>query len=265
MLPILIKKGRIDFTYSRFHFWIALSMGLGYAILFFFFVVGMREMVRLSFYAFEQESKILLSNMEILFYNFFLAFVSCLIGGSKCLEFLVRANNKVKPHIRTSINTNQSGFLWFSIFWLSKIGAYLSFFLPIVNQGAYFNLIDYWYVFIAILIVLFYAQWNGFIHHFKNGMKIRNRVGVFYILISALLSIFSFFLLSGINRVIQNNSVSFNYDIETPKSEIGRRFDFKNYTPINLYLGSRNNPKKDSLCIVGSGPTIELTEMNLAR
>ncbi|MBS1556376.1 MAG: hypothetical protein JSU09_15760 [Bacteroidetes bacterium] len=258
-------KERVNFSPPKIHFWVSILVGFGYSTFSFFLVVGMREMIRLSFYSSEQDSRIILSDAEILFYNFVIALICCLLGGSKCVEILTQTHQKprIGSHLRNQINTSQSSLIWFSIYWLSKMSVLFALMFPIVAVD--FKLFDYWYMFLIGIAVLFYSQWNKFSLNFANGRLIRNLFGLAYLFISISLSLTSFVFFRGANQVIRNSSVAFNYDIKTPKSEIGRRFDFRNYVPINLYLGTRSNSKKDSLRVVGSGPTVELSELNLTK
>ncbi|MFN7329719.1 MAG: hypothetical protein ACK5UP_09460, partial [Bacteroidota bacterium] len=177
-------KERVNFSPPKIHFWVSILVGFGHSTFSFFLVVGMREMIRLSFYSSEQDSRIILSDAEILFYNFVIALICCLLGGSKCVEILTQTHQKprIGSHLRNQINTSQSSLIWFSIYWLSKMSVLFALMFPIVAVD--FKLFDYWYMFLIGIAVLFYSQWNKFSLNFANGRLIRNLFGLAYLFIS---------------------------------------------------------------------------------
>ncbi len=256
---------KINFRPTKLNFVFAITIGAGFSIAFFLFTVGCREAFRILFHDTSYDSIIALSDLEILFYNFLIAFVCCLLGGSKCIEILLQYQNapKINPHLRNSISNNQTSLLWFSIYWLSKIFLPLMFLMPFINLGLGTSLINYWYFFLIGLAVLFFSQWNRLSIAFEKGKVIMSYFGLVYLLLSLGMSTSSILIFSDANRYIRNHSICYNYDITTPKSNIGKKIDQRNYVPINLYLGKRKNLNKDTVCLVTETPNFVLSEKDL--
>ena len=257
---------RYHLKISTSHLLIALFVGLGYTILFFLFLTCCREVLGFLSALSEYDTRLILTDNELFFYNFFFAFISCMTGGAKAIEIILQGN--VPAYVRNSINTDQSGLLWFFNYWFSKMAILYSLFLPIVNLSDGLDFYrDYWPFFILVLIILFFSQWPKFRLYFRSEAKKWMRIlGVTYVSLSLILASISLKYISGLNKVLAKNSVFFNYQIRTPRSEIGRTISINGgYNHINLYLGKPLKPVKDTVILVGYDPAVPLSIKDLKR
>jgi biopolymer transport protein ExbD len=251
---------RFHFNPSKLYLFVAIAIGAGYALFFALFMIGFREAFILVTNKSTYGASNILTDSEIVFYNFFLGFMACLVGGSKIIEILLQAQQqpRIDTDIRNTVNTHQSGLLWFSMFWLSKASMMFILVFPRTDTSAGFYLFDYWYFFLIGLFVLFYSQWNKFSVAFVNGRRIRNWFGLIYLMFSIAISLFSFVLFSGGNRIIRDHSILYNYEIETPKSEVAKKLDYSDRV-FSLYLGKPKRMDKDTLCLVGADSSVAIS------
>lgn len=214
------------FKISRFRFISGLVIGLLFSFSFYAFLYLFRETFRVLS-VFGDHQLWILSDSAVDFYNLFFAFVSVIFGQAICFilwfdkpkRFFGRFNYR-----KTTIINDQRVLNIYFLSWFSKLAVVFGiFFLFSLNGGFYALQLypDYNYLFILIVIVLFFQNWNTIRLTFKkDSLKWLYSSIIIISVISLGFSKINLVDYKTINENYKQNNIHLRYDIELPKSNI---------------------------------------------
>jgi biopolymer transport protein ExbD len=229
-------------------FLLGLFVGISYTISLYLFLVGCRETWRYLSLMADGETFIALSDEEVLFYNFFFAFVSALTGFTQASDFWKRSII-IDAYVRTSIEVDQKGFQWYFNYWFTKLGLFFGIFCSTIPLFESFNFYpDYQFLFIMILVVLFLNQWTKARLFFRRSVfKYMLFVGIIQISLSVVMAFAPMNYSRSLNQTLLKQSPKYHCDYQLPSSFIASNIPRKNIT-FPLYFGKGKSA--DSIVLV---------------
>ncbi len=248
----MLKKGfskKFKF-YSPRKFLIAgITIAIAYSSLFYLFLLCFREFFRVFAFMMAGQELTILTHRELLFYNFFLAFIASLTGFAVGFEFLVRFQ-KIPAHIKYSLLVNQSGVQWNFNYWFAKLAVLfglLSISMPLFDHIDFYH--EFYFLFPLLVIVLFLNQWTKARLFFKG--KVRNfmiTVGCCQFTFSLFMSLLPIIDYEGLNVSLSKLTADYYCDYELPSSNVAYGLQRRS-VPFELYMGF-SKEKKDSVILV---------------
>jgi len=226
-----------------------LFVGIIYAIVFYFFLVGCREAWRYLSGLSHGESFIFLSDREIVFYNFFFAFISCLTGFGIATDFWWRTV-KVPNYIRLSIIVDQKGLQWFFNHLFFKLAIFFGIFCSGISLFESFQFYPaYRYLFYLLMFVLFFHQWmKARLFFGKKILRYMMIIGVIELSTSLALAFIPLEFSQRMNSVLLKRSPKYYCDYELPTSSIAYGI-LRKHISFPLYLGV-SKQQIDSIILV---------------
>jgi len=190
---------------SPFRFYAGIFVGIGYAFVLYFFSSVLREALRI--FSITEDCNILTyTNSEMNFYNFFFASLSVIFAQSITFNFWLNKSRSFferYDYKRKMIINEQRTLNWYFIGWFSEITfSFVIFFFLTIPNGYYAIdfYMEYKYLFIFILIVLYLQTWNTLRLTFIRRSLAK------MLITAAVLFVFSF----GLSKVHVVDSNSFN-------------------------------------------------------
>lgn len=193
--------------------WLLFSFSF-YAIMY-----TLREVFRVMTYLMGREF-LLLSEREHYFFNFFYAAVACIVSFGFLLNNFLKLHyfKSSRPRHKLLLAINgQSSLNAYFLLWFGKLGVIVGFWYagsPVFYYVSFYK--DYYFLFLAIPVVLFLHQWMGLRLAYKGASK--------WMMVSAVVIAGTSFLFSRINltgyeatnNAIIKNLVPYNYQLELP-------------------------------------------------
>ena len=245
------------FDFPRHKLILGISIALLTSFGWYAFFCVMREAMRIVFYWKTYHPTyyelLMLTDKEVLFYNFIFALIASLFGLSACFVFWFhRARRYNEDSIRyvrkSSIFTDITGLNAIFLHWFARIAIVFAMCGGILQAWCYFQLYPRWNFFWALLIVvLFLEMW-------KTIRKVAFRESRRWMLFSAVGIIVWSFILSrvqfvdykGINNAYINSSITLKYQMEYPKSDYRRMLENR-YLMMDVHLCFPHGVTMDSL------------------
>ena len=201
-----------------------MSLGLIYAFTFYAFVFCFREAFRL-FTINEYHDIMILTRMEMRFYNLFYAFLSVIFGQSLCFNYWFDRPKKPcnkRNYLKTSIVNDQRVLNWYFLFWFTKLTIVFASFFCIYYESGFDTLSfypHYKYVFVLIIVVLFFQTWNTIRYIFK-GKSTKWQVSSILFLSSVAygLSFVNIIDYNTINKTVLSKNIFHTYQLKLPVS-----------------------------------------------
>lgn len=218
--------------------------------------------MRLAWATLDYDAVIILSLPELLFFNFFLAFVSCLIGAQKFFEYSLYSRSRSALYIRNSIWTDHSGLIWYFLHIFGKLAIVWVFFGSITSS--YLNFLEeYWWLFLLILLTLFFNQTNKYRLFFRNEARAWiPKIAVFYVSVSIILTLVTCPSSLYYNRLVNAYSIESVLDIRTPQSSVDRN-EIARGLVFNIYYGfPKNGNAQFEAMAIGPRKFVDSTELS---
>ncbi|MFM8850130.1 MAG: hypothetical protein ACKOE5_07030 [Cytophagales bacterium] len=196
-------------------------IGTTYSILFYFFLIGCRETWRFFSLLPYQESFVFLSDSEIVFFNFFSAFVSCLTGFGVANDFWW-LNVRVPIRVRQSVIVDQKSLQLFFNHVFFKLATFFGIFCGSISLFEAFEFYPgYGFLFYMLMFVLFFHQWINARLFFRDRMlKYMLVVGLIELSLSLLLSFIPLRFNQRMNMVLLKQTPKYYCQYELPQSSI---------------------------------------------
>jgi len=214
----------LKFDLSKFKIISGLFLGISYAFSFYAFLYLVRESYRHLALSLAINEHLILSDQEVLFFNFIFAFISLIIGQSICfIYWFDRPKRYFGVFYTKKMNLihYQRMFIWFFLSWVGKICFIYGMIFYTFKRAYSLNIYEeYWWVFLLLLLVLFFFSWLQVRRVFSSGLK---WMMFSFVSISALAFLFSLVQFTDYKRINENilmkNSL-YKYNIEVPFSTI---------------------------------------------
>lgn len=244
-----MKRGKLFEGSTDVRFWLGVFLGTSYAIIFFLFLILSREIMRLALVTPDQHAVIVLSLSELLFFNFFFAFVSCLMGAQKFYEYSLYSRSSRSPlYIRNSIWTDYSGPIWYFLHIFGKLAIVWGIFGSITSGHLNF-FEEYWWLFLLILVALFFNQTNKYRFFFASEARVWiPKLALFYVTASLFITLVTSPSSIHYNRLVNSYSIWSSIDIQTPTSTIDR-LEARFGLVFNIYYGFKKNAEPNTEAI----------------
>ncbi len=245
------------FEFPRWKFVLGISVALLTSFCWYAFFYVMRETMRLGFYWPKNHPSyyelMILTDQEVLFYNFVYALIASIFGLSTCFQFWFHRarkynENSIRYLHQSSIFTDITGLNSIFISWFSRAVFFFAAFGGISLTWCYFQLYPTWIIFwVLLILVLFLEMW-------KTIRKVAFRESRKWMLIAATsIVVWSFFLsriqildYKGINDAYINSSVTRKYQIEYPESDYYRKVEHL-YLVVDIHMCFPVGATMDSL------------------
>jgi len=223
------------FQVSRFRLWVGIVPGLGYAVVLYGLLIGMRETIRLFSYD-EIYDYWRLTDSEYRFYNLFFAFVSIIAGQSLCFSIWFERSRSLfenRHNNRRDIVHDQRFLNWSFLLWFAKVAFLYGLFFGISFKMS-FKVIDaheeFGYVFVHIVIVLFLQSWTSLLRTLKRkAYKWMFGSMLLVSLLSFGISSVNIIDYPSINKSLREKNIWYKYQFELPQSRT-----FENITKPSL-------------------------------
>lgn len=227
---------------------IGVLIAVAYSSLFYSFLVCFRELFRVFAFMMGIEKLIILTQKEILFHNFFLAFIASLTGFAIGSEFLIRFL-KLPRYMTYSVLVDQNGLQWTFNYWLVKLAVLfglLSIGIPLLDFINFYD--ELFLIFVLAMIVLFFNQWTKARLFFKGKVtKLMITIGCIQIAFSLILSLLPIVDYEGLNLSLSKQTAEYYCKYELPSSTIAYGISRK-HIAFPLYLGfSKSYPDSVTL------------------
>ena len=201
----------------------------------------MREAMRIFFYWKTYHPTyfefLILTDEEVLFYNFIFALIASIFGLSACFRFWFHRakrynENSIRYFRQSSIFTDVTGLNAIFLHWFARVAFVFAIFGGMYQTWCYFQLYPAWNFFwVLLIVVLFMEMW-------KTIRKVAFRESRRWILLSVsgivvwslILSKIQLVDYKGINDAYFNSSITLKYHIEYPKSDYYRKIEHRNLT-----------------------------------
>ena len=245
------------FVFPRWKLILGISIALLTSFCWYAFFYVVRELMRISFYWVASHSSgfelLILTDKEVLFYNFVFALIASVFGLSACFQFWFHRakgynENSIGFFRKSSIFTDVTGLNAIFLYWFANVSFAFAVFGGILHAWCYFQLYPGWIFFwVYIIVVLFMEMW-------KTIRKVAFRESRRWILFSTIGIVVWSFLLSRIqfidykeiNNVCLNSSVTRKYQIEYPESDYFRKTENRSLV-VDIHLCFPIGVKMDSL------------------
>lgn len=249
---ILNRKNRL--TIERRRLWIAFFIIIGYSSTFYSFSICIRELFRYLSLMGDYDHMLVLSSQENFFYNFFFATIATLTGISFGADSIIKTQFHLPAYVRHSIFNDFSGLLWFSNYWIAKLGLFFGVMGSVIlinNDFSFYR--DFWFMFPMISIVLFLNQWVKFRFFIKKDSFRIMFLSFFGIIIySLLLASISIIDYKSLNHSVLKNTISYNYRIDLPKADFHNPI-LRKFLIREIFLGTPKSEKSDSIALIIKG------------
>ena len=211
---------------SRSRFIIGVILGLFFAFSFYGFLYLVREAIRILFF-YGDNYLLVFTDDQVNVYNLFFAYIATIMGQSLCLVYWldvpVTKYGKYRFRVRAVINDQRNLNSYF-LSWFSRVCLVISFafggclvFPAFSTEDIYprYNIVLY-----LIVLVLFLHSWMNF-RRLLSGKSLKWMICSVIVLsvLSFGLSRINFIDYKGINRIILNKCVWYNYSIDLPESD----------------------------------------------
>lgn len=237
---------------------------VGYSLSLYLFLLYCRELFR--YLTIDDYGEMLvLSDVQNYFYNFFFAGLAGLIGLSVGADSLLMRQFHLRQYVRYSITNDFSGLSWYAFYVLSKLALLYGVLGWSFESRETLNLFeDYWFLFPLILVVLFLNQWLKVRLFFKNSFTMMVKVSVGFILYTAIIAAIPFFDYKSFNNAVLKNTVSYNYQIDLPHSNV--EMPIERWSLIkDIFIGFPKNKKTDSTVVITTGSLNPLSIDDLSK
>lgn len=195
----------------------------------------------------DQDYLLVLNSNENFFYNFFFAFLATLTGISFGVEYFIKTQFQLPRYVRYSISNDAGGLLWYTNYWIIKLGLFFAIFgwcLTLTKEFDFYR--DYWFLFPMILLVLFFNQWMKFRLYLKaNSSKIMFSFFISTIAYALILASLPLFDYTAFNYAIFSKTISYNYAINLPHAEINN--PIPRWSQREVFMGKPKNKNSDSV------------------
>jgi len=262
----MIKRGSFSAARGKIHLekkrvWLAAFIAVGYTLSLYLFFLYCRELFRYLTILNDYDHMMVLTALQNYYYNFFFAGLATLTGLSHAADFLLMNQFHLRGYIRYSITNDFSSLQWYSNYVLSKLGLLFGILGWSFESDKTFSLYaEYWFLFPMIIIVLFCNQWIKFRLFFKNSLRLMMGFALGFFLFLAMIAAIPFFDYKSFNHAVLKNTVSYNYSIELPHSEICMPIERWSLSQ-EVFIGYTRVTKKDSVDIVVKGNVSPLSEV----
>lgn len=241
-----LNISKLRFFLSGFVF---LVTALGYYSFFYLF----REAIRFESIT-EEHDILILSDLEVYFYNVFYAAIAILLAISSSIQFLIEKPIALPrgKTIRSSI-LNDMRMLNFSFLaWASKLAFAIGlFFTSFQFYYDYSFISDFAYLLALIVIVLYLQTWTNIIRYIKiNRAKSFLFTSMFLIASSLVLGTINFIDYKKINSNVLSKNIYFTYELHTPKSPYWRRVMNSWRLKKVFVVHDKNNPSEEPIYLI---------------
>lgn len=207
------------------------------------------------FWVLEYEISFELSHWKIYAPNFFIAFLSLMVGQffAKLIFFGNNFRNKYRL-------MNDDFMIWYYLFWFLKITFMFLFGLfidTLINDEKYNIIEELNLIAILSILFLFFYSYNSFIKFFKNSQKTVFFLFGFYLFIAALYSFVNPISLTNFQKnIIENNPIN-KYKIDLIKLPFKNNYSYNS----NAFFISKTN--ENQIVVICQNEAYKLNELNL--
>ncbi len=230
-----------DFQIPKQRFIIGLLIGLIYSVLIYALLYLIREVFRLLSVS-EDYDLWILNESEHSFYNLFFAFIAVIFDQSISFNYWISGAKNIHYTLKLrkiSIINDQNVLNWSFASWFAKLSVVFAIFYGLAFTKGYYVFSffpDYKCLFILIIVVLFFQSWLTIRRTFKQ--KALKWMFVSALLVTGLsfgLSKINFSDYKAINKSYLSKSISNNYQLELPESDIYDRL-YRHSLIENIYV-----------------------------
>ena len=203
----------------------AIILGIGTAILLYFFIIGIKEILRINTAELGAHSLMVLTPIENFKINLFWASISIVFGVNTALSFFMKNALIVKPYSRLNskknyILTQTNGYHWYFMYWIFKVASILGlFYSSIALQFELSFLNELWFLLILMPIVYYLNQWNPIFRVFrKKSYKWFGWTSLTALLLTFLFAMCNIWDYQKTNDHLLKYQLSYKHTIELPES-----------------------------------------------
>lgn len=204
----------------------AIIVGVIFALSFYFFLYICKEAIRIIFFMTDDNDVLVLSDMAVGVSNLILAYIASILGQSLCITYcLERALYPGGKHsllIKTVINDQRSMNSYF-LSWFSRLSIVFAMITGVAMGGGIYFLqeyIEYTWVFILIILVLFLHTWVNLRKLFnEKSLKWMFASAIIISLFSVILSGINIIDYQNINRIILSKNIPHSYRVKLPEAK----------------------------------------------
>lgn len=217
-------------------------IGIHYAFAFYGLAFFCWEVFRYYNAQIDYVEVLVLPDEESLFFNFFFAMLSCMLGFWQGMKFIIE-NSISRINLVTRIAqrkwiTLQNSFSWSFLLWGGKLGlmyAIVNTWMPLHYFLSLFY--SYFYLFLLILLVLYMQLWIELVKHFKKGAyKWMFLIFAGMVILSTVIINFRFTDHSKLDAYFLDKKIYHKYKIVTPIAE-NSSFLMKRSLVEDLHIG----------------------------
>ncbi len=245
-------KGKNDLKITKQQVVTGLLAWLIFSYIFYAFFYILREAFRILTAigsAVGYQPLMVLSDVELFFYNLFYAAIALAVGYMFALRLVLQSVSRSQPRktryfIRNTLN-DQGFITWSFLFWFSKLGGLLGIcFLMVYLQYDLNFIVDYPLLLVLLPLVIFLGTWPSFSRLIRArtfrwfGMS----MGIF-ISMSFIFSQKNFIDVDKVNHGLLKNNIDYAYSLDLPRSQSHEEVFKKSLvTEVYVVMDSANKP-----------------------
>ncbi len=248
MIQAIFKRREPDINITPNNFIIGIILWVLFTITCYSFTYSLREVFRILTVN-QYYDVFIFSKEELIFYNFFFAFVAAIFGQSLCFSFWLdkpKAFFSRYNYRKNAMIHDQRVLNSYFLHWFSKMALILATMLIGFGNLPKFKIFEnYKYLLLFILLILFAQTWN----HIRLNYKIKSFKWQFYsfvfiCILSASLAFFNPINYQKNNEIIISKNVFHQYNLQLPSFNYNCNTYYSPYYIDKLYIAKNNNSKE---------------------
>ncbi len=250
---------------SPINLFIGVVLGIAYAIVLYAFLYMIREALRIGSITSKYDLWVL-SEEEVAFYNFFLAFIAVIFGQSIGIKFcLHRPKAFFQPpnHRIISIVHDQNVLNWYFLSWFSKLSLVFALSIRITFPNGYYAFSfypTYSYIFTMIIIVLFLQTWNTIRLTYRKSFKWMFMAFILSTAFAFGLSKINWLNYQKINHAVLQKNINYFHKLELPQTNHYEQLP-KPSLVREIYIVQEETRRRIQNFILADDKKVRLTEL----
>lgn len=223
----MISKSFLSGRYEidRQKVYTAIILGTSTAILLYFLLIGIKEILRINTAELGIHHLMVLTPNENFKINLFWASISVVFGVNTALSFFMKNALTAQPHSRVNskknyILTHANGYHWYFMNWIFKVASIFGILFPSFAIQFEISFLDeFWLLLLLMPLVYYLNQWNPIFRVFRNKsykwFGWTSLTATLFIFLLAMCNIWDY---QKANDNLLKHKLSYKHTIELPES-----------------------------------------------